>query len=230
MNDFYAQVAERKSAARSAFHRKCGSKSRKCTLPHESMTPKQLRERNGEIVSVSFEHPADWDTFKKLSQQSQTEYLLGLVHTYGANYNSFAKMFGVAYNTLRSYLEKRGIDLGLSVGRTMSTSQREAWERFLADEDSGEQITVNGSTLPRRDRFPTRAKMQMSQFTVVFQGDIDPYAVANSLRGILGEGARGKVVLTCCFEQPPDSFVPRPAALAPTDAACYNGEAVPEHG
>lgn len=51
MNDFDYEVMQRKRLARQAFHRKSGSKSKKCPMSTDHMTRKQWLERCGESVT-----------------------------------------------------------------------------------------------------------------------------------------------------------------------------------
>ena len=46
---FLADSREKKNIAHSAYHRKGGSKSRRCTLPHEKMTKGELKRMSGPV-------------------------------------------------------------------------------------------------------------------------------------------------------------------------------------
>ena len=43
---FQQDVKERKKMKTGAMHRKCGSKSKKCTLPSDYLTPSQKKKLN----------------------------------------------------------------------------------------------------------------------------------------------------------------------------------------
>ena len=95
MTDFAYDCLQKKRLARQALHKKNGSKSRRCPMSTDHMTEKQWKERNGKVVSVSFDKPTSWDNFRELSKGAQEEYLRGLLATYGANATNLAEMFDV---------------------------------------------------------------------------------------------------------------------------------------
>lgn len=53
MDDFTYDCWQKKQLAQQARHRKRGSKSRKCSLPSDSLTKKQWKERNGKTLSIN---------------------------------------------------------------------------------------------------------------------------------------------------------------------------------
>ena len=50
MNDFDFDVLQKKRIARGAYHRKNGSKSKRCTLPSDYLTAAEKRKLNGEVM------------------------------------------------------------------------------------------------------------------------------------------------------------------------------------
>ena len=54
MNDFDFDVMTKKRIARGAAARKCGSKSRRCTLPSDYLTDAQKKARNNFKVFLQF--------------------------------------------------------------------------------------------------------------------------------------------------------------------------------
>ena len=196
MDDFTYDCLQRKRLAQQARYRKCGSKSRKCPMSTDHMTAKQWRERCGKIVSVNMNSPVSWDAFKDLSKQTQEEYIQGLMETYGANATSLAEMFGVKPLTVRRYIAARELNVVFRVGHSMNAEQKAAWENFLdadktvcaedARDEPGQEETSNQT-----------AKMQMNKMSIGFKGQIDVDAIANSLRHILGDSAKGEVEIVC---------------------------------
>ena len=87
MNDFDYEVMQRKRLARQAFHRKSGSKSKKCPMSTDHMTRKQWLERCGESVTYQLGKPMPWEEFKKMPVQIQKEYLLDRIRSRKAVWN-----------------------------------------------------------------------------------------------------------------------------------------------
>lgn len=70
MSDFEYDCWQRKRLAQQAKYRKCGSKSKKCSMSTDHMTQKQWKERNGKVVTVNLNQPITWDEFKALTSLS----------------------------------------------------------------------------------------------------------------------------------------------------------------
>lgn len=66
MTDFDYDVLQKKRLAASARHRVCGSKSKKCTLPSDHLTPAQIKARSGPCMKYQLNQPMDYDTFKSM--------------------------------------------------------------------------------------------------------------------------------------------------------------------
>ena len=73
MSDFEYDCWQRKRIAQQAKYRKCGSKSKKCSMSTDHMTQKQWKERNGKVVTVNLNQPITWDDFKALTASMQEE-------------------------------------------------------------------------------------------------------------------------------------------------------------
>lgn len=81
MSDFEYDCWQRKRIAQQAKYRKCGSKSKKCSMSTDHMTQKQWKERNGKVVTVNLNQPITWDDFKALTASMQEEYLKHMMET-----------------------------------------------------------------------------------------------------------------------------------------------------
>ena len=169
------------------------------------MTQKQWKERNGKVVSVSFDKPTTWTNFKELSKGTQEEYLRHLAETYNANATNLAEMFGMSVATIRRYIQSAGLAIEFRVGHSMNAEQRSAWERFL---HSAQDYIVDGCTIEKDNIALTDemsvssvesvpALMKMSEFSICFTGPINVEMVANSLKHILGDAANGEVRVVC---------------------------------
>lgn len=130
---FVTDISERKRVARGAAARKCGSKSKKCTLPSDSLTAAELKRRNGKMVSYNLTRPMEWNEFKSISKAGQEEYLRGLINTYGVGAKDICKMFDISNSTLWRHMQSAlpGKNL-FAYNRPRPTKQATAdWNAFL---------------------------------------------------------------------------------------------------
>jgi hypothetical protein len=214
MNDFDYDVMQKKRIARMAKYRKGGSKSKKCPMSTDYMTRKQWEERCGEVHTYVMNEPKSWEQFKELPTNIQKEYLTHLVQNYNANATSLAMMFGVRPLTVRRHIETNQLGLTFKVGNSMNADQKAKWQEFLSetqvsdetagrsDEASAKVEEVPNSTkeaaVPVQPQLINSMKgMDMKQFSLTFQGQIDVGMIANSILSIIGQGATGKVEIVC---------------------------------
>lgn len=137
MNDFDYDNLQKKRLARNAQYKKNGTKSRKCTLPHENLTKKELNAMNGEIKSYNLNRPMNWDTFKKMPEDLKSEYLRKLRARFSVNSTALSDMLGVAPGTCRGALRAAGITL--SRGDKMGYSEHQAWAAFISEPETPEK-------------------------------------------------------------------------------------------
>lgn len=95
MNDFDYDVLQKKRTAAGARHMKRGSRSKRCSLPSDNLTPAQLKRRNGPVSTYKLDAPMRWDDFKAMPMDLQKQYLTNLVETYGATNEMLGDMFCV---------------------------------------------------------------------------------------------------------------------------------------
>ena len=95
MNDFDYDVLQKKRTAAGARHMKRGSRSKRCSLPSDHLTPAQLKRRNGPVSTYKLDAPMRWDDFKAMPVDLQKKYLTNLVETYGATNEMLGDMFYV---------------------------------------------------------------------------------------------------------------------------------------
>lgn len=95
MNDFDYDALQKKRIASGAFHMKRGSRSKRCSLPSDNLTPAQLKRRNGPMSTYKLDAPMRWDDFKSMPVDLQKQYLTNLVETYGATNEMLGDMFYV---------------------------------------------------------------------------------------------------------------------------------------
>ena len=125
---FEQDVRERSKMKTGAFHKKNGSKSRKCTMPSDHLTPTQRKKLSGECMSIKMNEPYyDWKSFKDLSTETQRNYILGLVVDHQARSKDVAEMLGVSANTFSAYCAKFNPRIKFISGRNMD----EKWLDFI---------------------------------------------------------------------------------------------------
>lgn len=95
MNDFDYDVLQKKRIAAGARHMKRGSRSKRCSLPSDNLTPAQLKRRNGPVSTYKLDAPMRWDDFKAMPVDLQKKYLTNLVEAYGATNEMLGDMFYV---------------------------------------------------------------------------------------------------------------------------------------
>ena len=95
MNDFDYDALQKKRIAAGARHMRRGSRSKRCFLPSDNLTPAQLKRRNGPVSTYKLDEPMRWDDFKAMPVDLQKQYLTNLVETYGATNEMLSDMFYV---------------------------------------------------------------------------------------------------------------------------------------
>ena len=95
MNDFDYDALQKKRIAAGARHMKRGSRSKRCSLPSDNLTPAQLKRRNGPVSTYKLDAPMRWDEFKAMPVDLQKQYLTNLVEAYGATNEMLGDMFYV---------------------------------------------------------------------------------------------------------------------------------------
>ena len=133
MTEFNSDVKDRKELARGSRYRKCGAKSKKCSLPSDMLTEAQKRKLNGPCTSVKLGVPMTWGAFRKLTPSLAAEYLTDLRDTYDVTQRMLAQMFCVHYTRVGTVIA----DLGLSdmFPKTRTTKEKSAlrqakWDAF----------------------------------------------------------------------------------------------------
>ncbi len=94
---FRTDIREKKRTGSGAFHKKNGSKSKGCRLPHDHLSKKGKEKMNGPVSEIKMNKPFhNWKAFRSLPVSMQNEYICGLVDNYGARCIDIAEMFGVS--------------------------------------------------------------------------------------------------------------------------------------
>lgn len=200
MNDFDYECKQRKQLARNARYRKCGSKSKKCSMSTDHMTDKQWRERNGEVVTMNLNTPVTWAEFKSYSGSLQKEYVEHLVSEYGVNMTKLAEMFGCSTATMKKQFSSVGIDINFKAGNSMSKEALGMWSLFLSGHFSPPERTCENNHTECDER-GCNGTMAVTHFTISFSGKISVNDIANTLRSMFVDGATGSVQISCDLTQ-----------------------------
>ena len=141
MNDFDFDVMTKKRIARGAAARKCGSKSRRCTLPSDYLTDAQKKARNGKMSTYNLSKPMTYEQFKLMPRDLQREYLLKLRNDMHASARVIAQMFGCSYETVRVVIRDLGINTG---GKRlyMNLDQLLRWNNWLSGDAANTPVAV----------------------------------------------------------------------------------------
>ena len=92
-------IKEKKAAARGAFARKGGSRSKRCSLPSDHLTPAQLKRRNSQVSTVKLNQPITYAELQTMTPSLKFLYLDNLIHHYKARRIDIVTMLGIAQNT-----------------------------------------------------------------------------------------------------------------------------------
>ena len=132
MHDFDYDAMQKKRIAKGAIHKKNGSKNKRCSLPHDGLTPAQLRRLNGPVHTYKLDEPMTWGEFKAMPEDLQKKYILNLQELYRANDTMLGKMFGVGGHAV--YKWRARLEIG-SLGKArLKTKERDIlyakWDAF----------------------------------------------------------------------------------------------------
>lgn len=125
----------KKSSGRGVYSRKCGSKSKSCTLPSDRLTEKQKKELSGEVKTYNLSVRLSYAEFKQLPPDLMTEYVNRLVSIYGANFSDIAQSMGITRGTLGVFRDSHPVFPKFKPGGRSAWAKSTAseWAEFLKD-------------------------------------------------------------------------------------------------
>lgn len=141
MHDFDFDIMEKKRIAQGARARKCGSRSRKCTLPSDYLTAAQKKGLNGKVSTYNLSGPMTYSKFRVMPDDLQKEYLLKLRNEMGASLTAIGEMMQCSPETVRQTLIRHGLSTKLS---RMSFESKLRWDAWL----KGEQLNNDRAEAP----------------------------------------------------------------------------------
>ena len=150
MHDFDFDIMEKKRIAQGARARKCGSKSRKCTLPSDYLTAAQKKGLNGKVSTYNLSAPMTYSKFRVMPDDLQKEYLLKLRNEMGATLTAMGKMMQCSPETVRQALMRHGIPTNI---KRMSFESKLRWDAWL----KGEQLNNDRAGAPAPAPAPSEA-------------------------------------------------------------------------
>lgn len=130
MNDFDYDCMQKKRIAMGAFahiNRKRGG----CSLPSDTLTEKQRKEKNGQVKSYNITRPMPWHEFKAMPDDLQREFLRNM-QSFGGTAKWLAEEMGASDQTIRAYAERVGAPFRRG-GRNAEMWQRKIMEWANAD-------------------------------------------------------------------------------------------------
>mgnify|MGYP003291291130 CR=1 FL=1 len=177
MNDFDFDIVEKKRMARGARCKKNGSKSKRCTLPSDNLTPAQRKALSGPVSSWSINQPMTWEVFVAAPHDVQQSYIDALQNRFGVGLATISKeMFGLAVSSLRNHMVRKGLKFSTDKkGSRLNAVQREIWENWLhgaekIDPPEEEDTVEDGEEeVQQADRFAAKS------IAVEFAGTFDPH-------------------------------------------------------
>ena len=156
MHDFDFDIMEKKRIAQGARARKCGSKSRKCTLPSDYLTAAQKKGLNGKVSTYNLSEPMTYSKFRVMPDDLQKEYLLKLRNEMGASQTAIGEMMQCSYETVRQTLIRHGIPTNT---KRMSFESKLRWNAWL----KGEQLNNDRAEAPAPAPAPAPSEAPVSE-------------------------------------------------------------------
>ena len=101
---FKQDVREKKRNGYGVYHKKNGSKSKKCSLPSDKLTRKEKQALNGECVVWDYKKFYALNEFKSMPIDIQVGYINSLMNRYDIGLATISReLFGRASNYLNNY-------------------------------------------------------------------------------------------------------------------------------
>ena len=141
-------IKEKKSTGRGAFHKKCGSKSKKCNFPSDYMSKKEIKAMNGEVISYNPNAWYTWEEFKALPMEYQVKYVNSLLNRYNCGLSNISEIvFGKSKGWLGIYFKKVGQMefINHTADRHLTRELYRNGEKLKADMEKSCQEIQNGS-------------------------------------------------------------------------------------
>ena len=200
MTDFDYDVMQKKRLARNQFHN-AKYKRGGCHLPHEDLTPAQMKRRNGPMVTYSMNQPMSWNDFKRMPHDLQQQYLDSLHARFGVGPGDIAKHL---FLRDQSSLCRSTKDMGLTVAKRDKNRDLDGFLAWLGKADEEARVTKTEDEPGVGEGSFHGGPPSLDQLTVELTGDDLPN-LFNSLSEHITPhcgGRRARVQVTVTFEAP----------------------------
>ena len=135
-------IKEKRQAGRGYYHKKNGSKSKKCRLPSDSLSKKEIEKMNGECKVYNLNKPMNYSNFCAMPVDLRIKYLEMLRDKFGANQTEISKMMGVAVTTLSRHRAKFLDGKPIFKSYKHSRLDVEAWNKFINGEEDKDTVVA----------------------------------------------------------------------------------------
>ena len=129
-------IKEKKRTGSGYRYKKNGSKSKKCSLPSDHLSKKEIEKMNGECKVYNLNKPMNYSNFCAMPVDLRIKYLEMLRDKFGANQTEISKMMGVADTTLASHRAKFLDSKPGFKSYKHSRLDVEAWNKFINGEEA----------------------------------------------------------------------------------------------
>ncbi len=135
-------IKAKKQAGRGYYHKKNGSKSKKCRLPSDGLSKKEIEKMNGECKVYNLNKPMNYSNFCAMPVDLRIKYLEMLRDKFGANQTEISKMMGVADTTLASHRAKFLDGKPMFRSYKHSRLDAEAWNKFINGNEADDAVAA----------------------------------------------------------------------------------------
>ena len=151
MNDaeytFMQTNRERKTISRSAKYRRNGSRSKKCTLPSDHLTPAQKKGLNGTVKTYDMNKPHSLRELRTWPDDLRHVYMDELLSRYRPSNKDLALMLNCSPSTVSQRMPSVFACFRGRGGQERQTEEQAiAWQRFISGEEP--VLTLNPEAPP----------------------------------------------------------------------------------
>lgn len=144
-------IKAKKQAGRGYYHKKNGSKSKKCRLPSDHLSKKEIEKMNGECKVYNLNKPMNYSNFCAMPVDLRIKYLEMLRDKFGANQTEISKMMCVAVTTLSSHRAKFLDGKPVFKSYKHSRLDLEAWNKFINGEEDKDAVVAEKEEMTTSD-------------------------------------------------------------------------------
>ena len=135
-------IKKKKQAGSGYRYKKNGSKSKKCSLPSDNLSKKELNKMNGECKVYNLSEKMNYSNFCAMPFDLQIKYLEMLRDKFGASQTDIAKMMNVAPSTLASHRYKFLNNKPVFPSSNRPRLDKDAWRRFINGEKAEDTVVA----------------------------------------------------------------------------------------